>query len=66
MQEPTMKKVGRGAKAHFVCALDGCGEPLNEITVKNGDPFHHTECARAYYGIPLPKPQRGVTVASSS
>ncbi len=65
MQEPSMKKVGRGSAVRFVCALDGCGEPLNEITVKNGDPFHHTACARAFHNVPLPRPQRGVPVAST-
>lgn len=61
-RDPKMKK----RRGKYVCALDGCEEPLNEIAVKNQDPFHQTDCARAYYGVPLVKPQRGEFVASSS
>jgi len=42
--EPTMKK----RKGVFVCAF--CGAELNEIAIKNDDPFCRTKCANDYYG----------------
>lgn len=41
-----MKRVGRG---RYVCALPDCGKPLNELTVKNEDPFHSTACANVWH-----------------
>ncbi len=32
-----------------VCAV--CSEPLNEVTVKNNDPFCQTSHCHAWYGI---------------
>lgn len=63
MRDPKMVKVGKGA---YVCAE--CGEPLNEVTVKNLDPFCSTSCAHAYHGVVIQTNPtgRGTPVGSSS
>lgn len=34
---------------------DICDKPLNDVAIRNEDPFCSTECARVSYGNPLPK-----------
>jgi len=63
--DPKMVKVGRRTDRRYVCAAEGCEEELNEIVVKNADPFHSAECARAFHGVEILKARRGFTVASS-
>ena len=64
-RDPPMKRLGRG---RYVCALEGCEEELNEITIKNLDPFHAGECARAFHDVEIAinPTKRGVPVAASS
>jgi hypothetical protein len=61
-RDPPMKRVGRG---RYDCV---CGQPLNEITVKNLDPWCSTACCHEFHGIEIPAnpTKRGATVASSS
>lgn len=33
----------------FVCA--GCGDPLNDVTVQQHDPFCSTKCANEWHGF---------------
>lgn len=42
VKEPKMR-------ADKVCARKDCNEPLNELTIRAGDPFHTALCARVYY-----------------
>jgi hypothetical protein len=63
MRDPRMKRIGRGV---YVCALPECGKRLEEITVKNEDPFCSVKCCHAYHGVEIQMPGRGVTVGSSS
>ena len=60
-----MRRVGRNRPATYLCAAEGCDNELNEVTVKNLDPFCSTKCAHAYHGIEITLPGRGVLVASS-
>ena len=60
--DPKMQRVGRG---QYVCALEGCGKPLAELTVKNLDPFCSTKCCHEFHGVEIQLPGRGVFVASS-
>lgn len=47
-RDPKMVKKGK----RFVCAQ--CGEPLNDLTVKNQDPFCRTACANGWHEfVPL-------------
>lgn len=62
-RDPRMRRVGRG---QYVCAQEGCGKPLDELTVKNLDPFCSTKCCHAYHGVAIQMPGRGFTVGSSS
>lgn len=55
-----MRRVGRG---RYVCVV--CGDPLNEETVKNQDPFCKTDCARIFHGVPLLPLKRGVVGVSA-
>lgn len=41
-----MRRVGRG---QYVCALADCDKELNEVTVKNQDPFCSTVCANVFH-----------------
>jgi predicted nucleic acid-binding Zn ribbon protein len=59
--DPKMKRVRKGV---YACAQ--CGEELNEVTVKNDDPFCSTSCCHTYHGVEIQLPGRGYTVASSS
>ena len=52
------------AAGKYVCAE--CGTMLNEVTVKNEDPFCSTSCCHAYHGVWIQVPARGYTVGSSS
>lgn len=66
--DPKMRKLGRGrgVRPLFLCSGPGCEEELNEVTVKNLDPFCSVKCAHAYHGVEIPLPFKGQTVASSS
>jgi hypothetical protein len=46
IREPKMKRIGR---KQYVCAGPECEKQLNELTVKNLDPFCSTSCVNAYY-----------------
>lgn len=43
VKEPKMRK-------DRICARKDCNEPLNDLTIRAGDPFHTALCARVYYG----------------
>lgn len=64
LSDPRMQKVGRGKSATYLCAV--CDQELNEVTVKNIDPFCSTACAHAYHGVEIAVPFKGQTVASTS
>ena len=64
--DPKMVKIGRGKDAYFICALDGCEEELNDVTVKNDDPFHSVDCARSFHDAPLtPTPRQAASQRTS-
>jgi hypothetical protein len=65
-RDPSMRRIGRKRPATYLCAGPGCENELNEITVKNLDPFCSTACAHEYHGVEIQMPGRGVTVGSSS
>lgn len=65
-RDPRMRRVGRGKPAAYLCAAESCDEPLNEVTVKNDDPFCSAKCAHEYHGVEIQLPGRGYTVGSSS
>lgn len=65
-RDPMMQGYGRGRHRFYICAADGCEQRLNEVTVKNQDPFCSTACAHTYHGVEIQMPGRGVTVGSSS
>lgn len=62
VKDPRMKR----REGKYVCAE--CGEMLNDVTVKNEDPFCSTGCCHAYHGIEITVHDRakGVFVGSSS
>lgn len=64
--DPKMKKRSRARLSPYVCAREGCEEELNEVTIKNLDPFCSTKCAHEYHGVEITIPHQGQTVASSS
>lgn len=51
-----MKQVGRGVARIYVCVV--CDNPLNEVTIKNLDPFCSTACCHEYHGVSLSLPGR--------
>jgi hypothetical protein len=55
----------RGGRGQYVCAREECGKPLDELTVKNLDPFCSVKCCHAYYGVQIQMPGRGQFVAST-
>jgi hypothetical protein len=65
-KDPKMGKKSRARNAPYVCALEGCEEELNEVTVKNLDPFCSTTHCNEYFGVEILKPRPGSTVGSSS
>lgn len=64
-KDPPMKRVRRG---EYECALETCDNPLNEVTIKNQDPFCSTGCCHEWHGVEIQTNPtlRGPTVASSS
>lgn len=64
-RDPKMVKVGRGK---YVCANEGCDKELNEVVVKNLDPFCSTDCCHAWHGVSIVKPDKanGIFAGSSS
>lgn len=46
--DPKMRRVARA----YVCAV--CEQPLNEVAVKNEDPFCTVTCCREFHGTQLP------------
>jgi hypothetical protein len=60
-KDPQTKRVRKGV---YACAK--CGVELNEVTVKNQDPFCSVACCHAYHGVEILVPFQGVTVGSSS
>jgi hypothetical protein len=65
-RDPAMQGYGRGRNRFYICAAEGCEQRLNEVAVKNQDPFCSGPCARAYHGVEITLPGRGVYVGSSS
>ena len=61
-----MRRVGRNRPATYLCAASECENELNEVTIKNQDPFCSTHCAHQYHGVEITMPGKGVRVASSS
>ncbi len=53
------------ANGQWVCAQEGCGKPLSEITIKQLDPFCSTACCHEFHGVEIQLPGRGQFVASS-
>ena len=64
--DPKMVRLGRSLPRRYKCAGEGCENELNEVTIKNEDPFCSTACAHAYHGVEITLPFKGQTVASSS
>lgn len=65
-KDPQMRRVGRNRPATYLCAAEGCEQELNEVTIKNLDPFCSTNCAHNFHGVEIIMPYKGQPVASSS
>jgi hypothetical protein len=64
--DPKMVRLGRSLPPRYRCAAEGCTNELNEVTIKNVDPFCSTNCAKTWHGVDITIPGNGVFVGSSS
>lgn len=65
-RDPHMQGHGRGVNRFYVCAAEGCENRLNEVTVKNLDPFCSTSHCKEYHGVEIQLPKPGFPVGASA
>ena len=56
VKKPDPKR--RKLKGVFVCAV--CKKPLDEIVVRDGDPFCSVECCRAFHDTEIALPNKQI------